>query len=132
MSHILVVSQDQHGLTQTLGVLRRAGYYACGATTFEDATELLMRKLPDLVMADECLGEYNGLHVILRARHRDPAIAGIVTSPSVSRGLEADARNLNVGCVAVPQDPPALLMSICKALPHADLRASTLHAKRAS
>src|SRR6185503_7597229 len=103
MSHILVVSNDHDGLTETLAVLRRAGYYATGATSFEDAKDLLATKSPYLVIAVACLGEYNGLHVILKARYRNPKIAGIVTSRTKSRGLEADARSLKIDCLLAPQ-----------------------------
>lgn len=116
MSHILVVSNDGAGLTQTLGVLRGAGYQASGASTFEDAKRFLGSRLPDLVIADERLGEFNGLHVIINARCRHPEIAGIVTTPAKSRGLEADARSLRVECVVKPQDPSELLRSISRTL----------------
>lgn len=116
MSHILVVSKDGQGLNKTLGVLNGAGYQASGASTFQDATQLLATEPPALVIADERLGEFNGLHVILRARNRYPAVAGIVTTRTTNRGLEADARSLNVQCVIVQEDPAELLTSVSKSL----------------
>jgi DNA-binding NtrC family response regulator len=116
MSHILVVSNDDADLAQTLSVLSNAGYQASGASTFDAATRLLATRSPDLVITDECLGNFNGLHVIMRARARHPEVLGIVTTPVRSRGLEADARSLNVECMLKPQNPAEWVASISRAL----------------
>jgi len=116
MSQILIVSNDDVDLAQTLSVLLEAGYDASGASTFDDASRLLAHKLPDLVIADECLGNFNGLHVIMRARARQPNVPAIVTTPMKSRGLEADARSLNVECILKPQEPAEWVASISRAL----------------
>jgi DNA-binding response OmpR family regulator len=104
MSQILVVTTDDAGLTAMLGVLASAGYSASGATTFEEAQQRLASESPDVVIADERLGAFNGLHVLLTARSEHPYADLIVTTPSRNRGLEADARSLNVHCVVKPRD----------------------------
>jgi len=124
MSHILVVSNDGRGLAHTLGVLNRAGYEASGASTFQDATRLVATRPMDLVIADECLGEFNGLHVILKARCKNPDVAAIVTTRTKSRGLETDARSLNVECLVAPSDPSELLLSISRTLADSHLTPS--------
>ena len=92
MPGILVVSNDGVGLAHTLTALHEAGYEARGASSFEEAKRFLADASPDLVIADECLGAYNGLHIIMRARAIHPDVSAIVTTPVKSRGLEADAR----------------------------------------
>src|SRR4051812_22903920 len=99
MSQILVVNSDGVLLRNVLRVLNAAGYRASGASTFEEAKRALADGTPDLVIADERLGAYNGLHVILRARAEHPDVIAIVTTLERNRGLEADARNLNVQCL---------------------------------
>jgi DNA-binding NtrC family response regulator len=131
MSHILVVSNDGLGLAHTLSVLNEAGYQASGASSFEDASRLLAKGSPDLVIADERLGAFNGLHVILRARGRYPDVAAIVSTPTRSRGLEADARRLNVECMITPKDPADWLASISRTL-SADVAGSCVPARRVS
>ena len=116
MSQILVVSNDNVHLAQTLSVLSEAGYHASGASTFEDASRLLVSRAPDVVIADECLGNFNGLHVIMRARATHPDVRAIVTTPVKSRGLEADARSLNVECILKPRDPAEWVASISRML----------------
>ena len=116
MSEILVVSNDDVGLAHTLTVLSEAGHQASGASTFEDASRLLVNRSPDLVITDECLGNFNGLHVIMRARARHPDVLAIITTPVKSRGLEADARSLNVECLLKPRDPADWVASISRTL----------------
>src|ERR1700730_11985789 len=116
MSQILVVNNDGVRLTHVLNALTAAGYRARGASTFEEATRALADSTPDLVIADERLGAYNGLHVILRARAENPDVSAIVTTLEKNRGLEADARRLNVECVIQPHDPAEWLEPIWKML----------------
>ncbi len=116
MPGILVVSNDGVGLAHTLTALHEAGYEARGASSFEEAKRFLADAPPDLVIADECLGAYNGLHVIMRARAIHPDVSAIVTTPVKSRGLEADARNLNVEWMLKPQTPAEWLAPISRTL----------------
>jgi DNA-binding NtrC family response regulator len=103
MSQIFVVSNDNADLTAMLGVFANAGYSATGAATFEEAQERLASESPDVVIADERLGAYNGLHVLLTARAEHPCADLIVTTCGRNRGLEADARSLNVHCMVRPR-----------------------------
>jgi len=132
MSHqILVVSPNDNDLADTLRVLASAGYRASGATTFEEAKELLAIGSPDLVIADERLGAYNGLHVILRARAARPDVSAIVTSTWKDPALESEARRLNVQCLVRPHDPVELLEPISRTFDVAETCArlvrSTVH-----
>ena len=104
MSQIFVVSNDDAGLTAMLGVLAEAGYSATGATTFEEAQQRLAGESPDVVIADERLGAFNGLHVLLTARAEHPCADLIVTTADRNRALEADARSLNVHCIVKPRN----------------------------
>src|SRR5712692_4218713 len=78
---ILIVSPDVAGVSAALKVLIAAGYEADGAGTFEDATRLLATQPPDLLITDERLGPYNGLHLIIRGHAADPHMNAIVTTP---------------------------------------------------
>jgi len=116
MSQILVVSADRDGLDATLDVLGQAGYCATGASSFEDARAKLADRSPDLIIADERLGAFNGLHVIMTARAAHAGVSAIVTTPVKNRGLEADARSLNVHCMIKPRHPAAWLTPISRML----------------
>lgn len=114
--NILVVSNDAAGLAAMLEVLIRSGYRASGASTFEEAKRSLAFRSPDLVIADERLGAFNGLHLILRGRAHHPDMGAILTSPVKDPGLEAEAKRLNVQCVVKPRDPMELLLPISRTL----------------
>jgi DNA-binding response OmpR family regulator len=112
-----VVSNDNADLTAMLGVFAGAGYSATGANTFEEAQRRLVHDTPDLVIADERLGAFNGLHVLLTARAERPNTRAIVTTPVENRGLEADARSLNVTCIVKPRTASEWLGPISRILP---------------
>jgi len=116
MSQILVVSADGDALYATLNVLRSAGYSPTGASSFEDARATLADRSPDLVIADERLGAFNGLHVIMTARAEHPGMSAIVTTPAKNQGLEADARSLNVLCMIKPRNAAEWLPAIARML----------------
>jgi|SRR5262245_21231588 len=104
MAQIFVVSSDTANLLAMLGVFKHAGYTATGVTTFEEAQRRLAHETPQLVIADERLGLFNGLHVLLTARAKYPTADLVVTTPMFSRGLEHDARSLNVRCIVKPDN----------------------------
>jgi DNA-binding NtrC family response regulator len=116
MANILVVSSDAPSLGQMLYVLSGAGHQMSSASSFQQAREQLIDRSPDLVIADERLGEFNGLHVIISARANHPRISGIVTTPVMNRALEADAKSLNVECLVTPRDPGGWAASISRTL----------------
>jgi DNA-binding NtrC family response regulator len=115
-SMIMVVSGDNARRSVLLETLNDAGYVASGAATFHEAKELLEKRSPDLVIADERLGPFNGLHVIVVGRVHHPAMKAIVTSQVRDEGLENDARRLNVRCVVQPSAASEWLDSVSRTL----------------
>ena len=88
MSQILVVSTVRNERLGMLGVLRGAGHRVRGASSFDEAKRMLATMSPDLVIADERLDAYNGLHILLRARSENPNVSAIVVTAAKARGLE--------------------------------------------
>ena len=72
------------------------------ANTFTNAKDRLNTRLPELLVADIRLGEYNGLHLVLRAKSLRPDIAAIVTSDVSDPVLQADAEALGATFVVKP------------------------------
>ena len=102
---ILVVSSDIEALDTMLEVLSGAGYETSGASTFAEGKRLMDEGSPDLLIADERLEAFNGLHLILRGRFLGPDLQAIVVSASENAGLQSEARRLNVPAVTRPSDP---------------------------
>ena len=115
-STILVVTNDDDRLAALLRTLSCAGYSATGASTLAEAKQRLGVKSPDLLIADERLGAFNGLHVIVLARASHPEMKAIVTSHSRDQGLESEAKRLNVECVVEPTNAAEWLTSISRTL----------------
>src|SRR5262245_22200891 len=65
---IVVVSGDDGHRSRLIDVLSGAGYRTSGAATFAEAKRMLGSSTADLVIAEERLGDYNGLHVIVLGR----------------------------------------------------------------
>jgi DNA-binding NtrC family response regulator len=121
MLEILVVVTDGVERRRIVRVLETAGYNVSGASSFDEARQVLTWMSPDLVMADERLGAYNGLQVLLRARSENPWVAAVVLTRLPDRALDVEAKRLDVQCVVKPIDAgnwPAVV-------------SRTLHASRA-
>jgi DNA-binding NtrC family response regulator len=116
MSDILVVSTVGAERVGMLGILRAAGYRVRGAASFGEATHLLATFMPDLVIADERLHAYNGMHVLLRARSENPHVGAIVVTAEKTRGVEDDARRLNMEYAVRPEDPAEWLAFVARSL----------------
>jgi two-component system response regulator AtoC len=113
---ILIVSGDNAGVSATLRVLISAGYEARSARTFEDASRLLATEAPDLLITDERLGAFNGLHLVVRGHATHPHMSAIVTTPTKDTVLECEARRLDAECVVKPLDPRGWLRPISRTL----------------
>jgi DNA-binding NtrC family response regulator len=113
---ILVVSRDVDGLADTLDVLTSAGYRACGVSTFEEAKPLLATMSPAMMITDELLGSFNGLHLILHGRAMNPDMGAIATTAHKDPAFEAEARCLNVQYLVKPANPSEFLLPIAQTL----------------
>jgi DNA-binding NtrC family response regulator len=115
-SEIVVVTGDDDRRSVLLETLNDAGYLVSGASTFEEAKQLLETHSPDLLIADERLGPFNGLHLFVVGRAQHPQMKGIVTSRVKDVVLENDAKRLHVQCLVQPAQPADWLASISKTL----------------
>lgn len=113
---ILVVSRDVDGLADTLDVLTSAGYRACGASTFEEAKPLLAAMSPAMMITDQRLGWFNGLHLVLRGRMVNPGMGAIATTAHRDPVFEAEAKGLNVQYLVKPANPTDFLLPIAYTL----------------
>ena len=76
--HVVIVAQNPALATALLSWLGSAGYELAIVTTFV-AAKALLETSPALVISEVKLGEYNGLHLALRARAA--GIPAIVIGP---------------------------------------------------
>jgi len=88
--HVVIVAPNPALATAMLSWLGSAGYELAIVTTFAAAKTLLETK-PALVISELKLGEYNGLHLALKARAL--AIPAIIVGPQ-DVVLQKDAEDL--------------------------------------
>src|SRR5262249_14702555 len=113
---IFVVSCDDSPRARLIDVLSGAGYRTIGAATFAEAKRVLGSSSADLVIAEERLGAFNGLHVIVFGRAYRPDLKAIVMTAQPDAALETDARRLNVDCMVESADAEEWLKSVSKKL----------------
>ena len=88
--HVVIVAQNPALATALLSWLGSAGYELAIVTTFSAAKALLETR-PALVISELKLGEYNGLHLALKARAA--GIPAIIIGPQ-DAVLQKDADEL--------------------------------------
>lgn len=94
--HVVIVAQNPALATALLSWLGSAGYELAIVTTFAAAKALLETE-PALVISEVKLGEYNGLHLALKARAAN--IPAIIIGPQ-DPVLEKDADELGASYMA--------------------------------
>lgn len=91
------------------------GFHVTVADNFHDALERL-RIPPALLIADIRLGEYNGLHLVLRGKAVKRDLAAIVTSGVADSVLQSEAEQLGATFVLKPTSTEEFRAAICRTL----------------
>ena len=114
---VLVVddSLDRPDIT---GALKAGGYRVTSAATFEQATEIMARDPPDVLVTELRLGAFNGLHLIIRSRAHKLNTVAVIHTAHPDPVLEAEALRLNADYFKRPVDTPTLLAVIAQRLGH--------------
>ena len=73
----------------TRDLFARAGIDAVAVTSFEDAVTALNTSCPDLLAAAMRLGEFNGLHLALRAHALYPDLPVLILGSADDTGVDA-------------------------------------------
>jgi DNA-binding NtrC family response regulator len=99
---VLVVEPVIEVRLQAASTLAAAGFHVTTAQSFSQAKALLRSRDPALVMTAVRLGDYNGLHLVLRAKAINPHIAAVVTSRAADAVLRSDAEAMGATFVVTP------------------------------
>lgn len=115
MSSRILVVDDEPAVVETLReILLGAGYQTLGATSFEDGRRLLLATpVPDVIVADIRLGDFNGLQLVLL---RPDATAAIVITGHPDPVLEAEARQHGAAYLSKPIAGPTLIETVAQVL----------------
>jgi DNA-binding response OmpR family regulator len=110
---VLIVSGNPAFAERILNCI--AGNYAIVATDFAEAKAEFDRQMPDLVISEVRLGEFNGLHLAFRAAARGLANRTLLVGEP-DRVLEADAVEAQARYLARPLDDETLQATITEML----------------
>jgi DNA-binding NtrC family response regulator len=108
----VVVDGNTPDRLNTVLLLEAAGYQVRSARSFDEAKTLLAAERPDILVTDLRLGQYNGIHLVLRSRSDHPGIVAVVTSRIADPVLEAEAHRQNAQFLLRPLTGPQLLNAI--------------------
>ena len=113
---VLIVHSDAKVLARLAGKLMVSTAEVSVATTFDAAKAVLAATPFAILITGVRLGEYNGLHLIIRSHIDHPLTAGIVISDGPDPALEQEAAKYGAACVSVPEDEARLLLLVAEKL----------------
>ena len=113
--NILIVEDDQSTLTGWVELLRAAGYFVRGVSSYEEARQELAM-MPDLLITDVRLGVYNGLQLLMRGRMVNPRLQAIVITGYADQIVRREAVYLQAEHLEKPVDADRLLQVVGNAL----------------
>ena len=118
MSHIVTIliastaPADRARLVEWLTV---PGFQPAAVGSFAEAKRLLDGDGPDLLVTDLKLGEYNGLHLVVRGHLHNPRMRVIVIGDP-DPVLERDAQREGAAYLTLPYDRSQLLRCVARVL----------------
>jgi len=111
VQRVLIVDSDAQSARQLVAELRRWGCDPIEATSFEEGKRLWTAEKPPMLIVDVCLGQFNGLQLLLRARSDRPDVRAIITCGFPDKVLEAETTRFG-GTFLVKPLSPAQVMAI--------------------
>jgi DNA-binding response OmpR family regulator len=115
MAQILVVAMKAEGST-AMSLLSGSGYDVAFAAGFEAAIRRLDRTSPDLLISDVRLGQFNGLHLVIRSQNAHPNLRSILLDRGYDSVFEHEARRHGALYLVEPLSGADLLGHISKQL----------------
>jgi DNA-binding response OmpR family regulator len=113
---VLVIEPVLPHLLLVISALASAGFEVTVAETFKDAKSSLMVSPPNLLVADVKLYEYNGLHLVMRARAAWKGLAAIVTSHVSDAILRGEAERMGATFLVLPTTRDELIAAVYRTM----------------
>ena len=106
----ILVLEDEPGVAQLYaGALRTAGFEAIVCNSCPDARASLKKELPDGLLTDVRLGEFNGLQLVHLFRSLSPEGIVVVATGHDDPTLKDEAEKLGCHFVTKPVDIKAIV-----------------------
>jgi two-component system response regulator RegA len=108
MRQVMIVDDDALVLAMLERLLAVWGYRTVPFGSFEDARTSLSTHLPDALVVDVRLGDYNGLQLVHMAKQSNPAMIVVAVSGFDDPVLRAEAASIGVPYLVKPSELPRL------------------------
>jgi DNA-binding NtrC family response regulator len=105
---IIVVDDDALTLGFVVRALSMVGHRVTACTTFEAGRAALDQGTPEIVIVDVRLGGYNGLQLIMLAKHRNPQAQAIAITGFDDLDLRNEAAKMGATFLTKPFSASAL------------------------
>jgi DNA-binding NtrC family response regulator len=112
----LVVDPKLSEALSTVALLTDEGFEVTVAETFAKAKDRLSARPPALLVTEVRLGEYNGLHLVLRGKAQRPSMAALVMSTIADPVLQTEAEAMGATFLVKPISNRDLLAAVTRTL----------------
>ena len=116
----LIVEPDATARARTVDALTGAGFSVTATGEFAAARHSLAHRPPAVLIATLKLGEYNGLHLVLRARAHAPDTATLITVAAADAGFRKEVLNTGATFVVDPVTSQDLVAAVMRTLLRTD------------
>lgn len=118
----LVVEPDLSQLIFVLSALSSLRFDVTVASTFKEARNALTASRPMILIADLRLGEYNGLHLVLRGKSAYRHLPALITSHVHDEVLQREAEQLGATYVTLPTEHEEFVAAVSRTILRADVK----------
>ena len=120
----VVVQKDPEDVRFALSALEAHGFRVSVADGFAQAKGLIDRQVPDVLVTDVRLHDYNGLHLVLRGKGIRPSMAAVVVTTIADPVIQVEAERTGATFVLRPTSEQQFLAAVFRTLfrPVADSR----------
>jgi two-component system, response regulator RegA len=113
---VLVVAPRMQDILFAVRPLSTAHFEITVAETFLQAKALIASRPPALLITEIRLGEYNGLHLVLRGKGTRPDMGAVVTSSVADAVIQAEAERLDATFLQTPTTEAELIAAVLRTL----------------
>ena len=102
MKHILLVDDDKAVLRLVQDMLNGSAHTVVALSAFQAAKDYLSLNVPDVIITDVRLGDFNGLQLVILAKRLNPATRAIVMTGYDDPSIHNEADRLGATYLIKP------------------------------
>ena len=112
----VVVQKDPEDVRFAVSSLEAHGFRVAVADGFAQAKGLIDRQVPDVLVTDVRLHDYNGLHLVLRGKGIRPSMAAVVVTAIADPVIQVEAERMGATFVLRPTTRQHFLAAVFRTL----------------